>query len=275
LAAVGIPAARSKSLLQQAGLWDRWPLRLSDLDALRTEDESGQSALSHHLKHLAPATDFEETLHGTQLVFASTGCDLISRWRSVSRSQRSLLMGSLRHCWHHPDSAGISRRRVEQIASSLSSSQGAAVFFHAPLLNSSHNMPAEQRIDRLNPGDVDNHDSQLAFEKRIQRSGMRCGVFFHNPGLMIQALISAGGPVVTFSGHNHQIGSIEFDRNTLAIRSVPLGPPSSPESTITMLNAPALGHMSKNGNSRPGYLLATFNNGRLVSVKQRTLGGTV
>ena len=279
LASIGISAARGRSLLKRAGLWDRWPLRPSDLAALRTEDEAGNSALAHHLKHLAPATDFEETLHGTRLVFASTGRDLVSRWRSVGWARRGLLMRSLRHCWRHPDSEGLSRRRVEQIASSLSSSQGAVVFFHSPLLNSSHGIPVEQCLDRLDPGDVgwerygDDLGAQLAFERRIRRGGMRRGVFFHNPGLLIRALISAGGPVATFSGHGHKAQAIEFDRRTLAVRSVPFGPPHAPERTVTMLTAPALGQFPRSGARQPaGYLLATFEDGRLVSMKPRTVG---
>jgi hypothetical protein len=273
LASVGISAARGKPLLQRAGLWDRWPLRPSDHAALRTENESGDPALADHLKHLAPATDFEETLHGTRLVFANTGRDLLSRWRSVGWARRNLLMRSLRHCWRHPDSEGLSRGRVAQIASALSFSQGAAVFFHSPLLNSSCGIPVEQCLDRLDPGEQDDQGSQIAFERRICRGGLRRGVFFRNPSLLIRALLSAGGPVATFSGHGHQAQSIEFDRRTLAVRSVPFGPPLNPERTIAMLTAPALGQLPRNGAQQPGYLLATFEDGRLASVVFRPLHG--
>lgn len=276
LASVGISAARGRSLLKRAGLWDRWLLRPADLAALRTEDEAGDSALADHLKYLAPATDFEETLHGTRLVFANTGRDLVSRWRSVGWARRGLLIGSLRHCWRHPDSEGFSRQRVARIASSLSSPLGAAVFFHAPLLNASHGDPIERRLDRIEPGDVDNHRSQLAFERRLVRGGMRRGVFFHNPGLLVRALISAGGSVATFSGHGHKAQSIEFDRRTLAVRSVPFGPPHASERVVAMLTAPALGQLPRGGARQPaGYLLATFEDGRLVSVTPRAVDGTV
>ena len=278
LASVGISAPRGRSLLKRAGLWDRCPLRPSDHFALRTENEAGESALAHHLKHLAPATDFEETLHGTKLVFANTGRDLISRWRSVGWARRSFLMWSLRYCWRHPDSEGLSRRRVARIASSLSSSQGAAVFFHSPLFNSVNDIPIEKCLDRLDPGDVDDLGAQLAFERRIRRGGIRRGVFFHNPGLLVRALISAGCPVTTFSGHGHQAQSIEFDRQTLAVRSVPFAAPISPKQTVTMLTAPALGQLPRGGTRHPGYpgyLLATFEDGSLISLKPRTIGGTV
>ena len=195
LASVGISAARGRLLLKRAGLWDRCPLRPADHFALRTEDGTGDSALASHLKHLAPATDFEETLHGTRLVFANTGCDLVSRWRCVGWARRGSLMRSLSHCWRHPDSEGFSHRSVARIASSLSSSQGAAVFFHAPLFSSSHGIPVERCFERLDPGDVDDLGSQLAFEHRIRRGGLRRGVFFHNPGLLVRALISADCPV--------------------------------------------------------------------------------
>jgi hypothetical protein len=272
LASIGIPTVRRKLLLKQAGLWDRWPVRPSDKLALRTENAAGDSALAHHLQCLAPATDFEETLHGTRLIFATTGRDLITRWRSVGWARRGLLMRSLRHCVSHPDSEGLSQPRVAQIASSLSSSRGAAVFFHSPLLNPPDSLPVERHLDRLDPGDGDDLATQLAFERRLRRGGLRRGVFFHNPGMLVRALVSAGGPVATFSGHSHRARAIEFNRRTLALRSASFGQRPEPEQTVTMLTAPALGQSCRTGEESPGYLLAAFEDGRLVSVRPRTVG---
>ena len=271
LASVGIPAARTGSLLKRAGLWDRWPLRLSDFDALRTEDESGEPALAHYLRLLAPGTDFALELHGTRLVFASTGCDLLSRWTTVEGPRRGLLLQSLRHCWLCPDSEGLSDGRVGQIAGSLSSARGAAVFFHAPLLNPPEDAKVEECVGQLDPGSGDDLAGRVAFERRIGRSGMRRGVFFRNPGPLVRALVSAAGPVVTFSGHAHQAGAVEIDRSTFAVRSVPAGPPPAPEQTVTMFTAPAVGQLPHQGNQPPGYLLARFEDGRLDSFQRQTL----
>jgi hypothetical protein len=232
---------------------------------------AGDSGLAHHLRCLAPATDFAETLHGTKLIFATTGRDLITRWHSVGWARRGLLMRSLRHCVSHPDSEGLSRRRVARIADALSSSQGSAVFFHSPLLNPVDDAPVEQHLDRLDPGDSDNLASQLAFERHLRHKGLRRGVFFHNPSLLIRALVSAGGPVATFSGHCHRARAIEFDRHNLALRSVPFGQPQDANQTVTMLTAPALGQSCHAGKQPPGYLLATFEDGRLISVRPRVI----
>jgi len=269
--AVGIPASRTRSLLKGAGLWDRWPLRVSDFDGLRTEDESGAAALAHHLVRLAPATDFALELHGTQLVFASTGCDVLARWRSVARPRWGLLARSLANCWRHPDSEGLSLDQVAGIASMLSTTQGTAVFFHAPLLNPPEGAGDEPHVESLDPGEEHDLASRAAFERRIGRGGIRRGVLFHNPGPLIRALVSAAGPVAVFSGHVHRAGAVELDRRTFAIRSVPLARPPANERTVSMLTAPAVGQLPHEGNQRPGYLLATFEEGRLTSLQRRTL----
>lgn len=273
MAAVGIPAPRTKPLLKSAGLWDRWPLRVSDFDGLRTEDESGTPALVHHLTLLAPATDFALELHGTRLVFASTGCDVLARWRSVARPRWGLLARSLWNCWRHPDSEGLSLERVAGIASALSTTRGAAVFFHAPLLNPPEGAGVEEWAGDLDPGEQDDLASRAAFERRIRRGGMRRGIFFHNPGPLVRALVAAAGPVAVFSGHVHRAGAVELDRRTFAVRSVPLARPPADERTVTMLTAPAIGQLPHEGNQQPGYLLATFEDGRLVLLQRRTLAG--
>ena len=116
----------------------------------------------------------------------------------------------------------------------------------------------EHGFDYLRLHVVDSHGEARGRARELLESGSRL-------------LISAGGSVATFSGHGHQAQSIEFDRHTLAVRSVPFGPSHAPERTVTMLTAPALAQLPRNGARQPGYLLATFDDGQLASLKLRTV----
>jgi hypothetical protein len=105
----------------------------------------------------------------------------------------------------------------------------------------------------------------------MRHAGFRCGVSFRNPGALIQELAATSGPVATFSGHLHRAGAIEVDRNTLQVRSShPSGAIAGPH-TIKLLTAPAIGQLKSGERQRPGYLLARFADGALVSVQQRSL----
>ena len=103
---MGMPASRSKSLLQRAGLWSRRPICVADLDAIRTNESAGRSALAHYLIHVAPATDFSLNVHGVRLMFVSTGRDVVSQWRDVEFARLGLLLRSLRHTL---DPSGLGR----------------------------------------------------------------------------------------------------------------------------------------------------------------------
>jgi hypothetical protein len=257
--------------LKAAGLWDRWPLRPADLDALRTVQRNGQPALAHHLTEIAPATDFTLTLGGLQLIFASTGSDVLPQWRNLERVRRGLFLKSLPSTWRYPNSAGLDDQQVEAIARSLSTARGAAVFFHAPLLHGANGAAVDHWLSPEELARQDDVAHRVALEKRLSAAGLRSGVLFRNPGPLLRALASAPGPLVTFSGHVHRATAIELDRRRLSLRSAPLQPPRSAQDTVTLLTAPALGQRGKGENGSPGYLLATFEDGALVGLERRTL----
>jgi hypothetical protein len=271
LEAVGIPASRTKALLQKAGLWSRWPICLADLHALRTNESQGCSDLRHYFTHVAPATDFPLMLNGVRLMFVSTGRDVISQWRDVEFARSGLLLRSLRHAWLHPDSEGLNDSQITQIDSWLQTSGGAALFFHAPLLHVSKPADVGRHIGRIDPRAEDHLTSRIAFELQMKRAGMRNGVCFRNAQPLLQALAARHGPVVTFSGHVHQASAIELDRTELNLHTVDLIPPADPDRTVTMLTAPALGHISAGNHQPPGYFLAHFKDGALVWLDRRSL----
>ncbi len=271
LKAVGIPAGREQAVLRAAGLWSRWPIRPSDLHSLRTTDDSGSPALSSHLTHVAPATDFAISLQGVRLVFASTGCDAISRWRQTERARLPLLVRSLRSLWTNPDSEGLYDHQIDQIAAALEGAGGAALFFHAPLLHAAEGNGINGQVGRLELGDQEKLSSRVAFECRLGSAGVRRGVFFRNPGPLLRAMLAAPAPLVTFSGHVHHASAVELDRGTLAVRGAAFAAPAMPEETMTLLTAPALGQQGTNGSGRPGYLLARFQAGALVRLEHREL----
>jgi hypothetical protein len=267
----GIPRGREKAILQAAGLWSRWPIRPSDLASLRTTDDSGSLALSFHLAHLSPATDFAISLHGLRMVFASTGSDAISQWRRTERARLPLLVRALGSLWTHPDSEGLYDGQVDQIAASLEGAKGAALFFHAPLLHAAKGNGIDGQVGQLDLRGQDELGPRVALERRLGASGVRRGVLFRNPGPLLRAMVSAPGPVVAFSGHVHHPTAIEVDRGTLAVRPAGFGPPDMPGETVTLLTAPALGQQPAHANSPPGYLLARFHAGALVGLKRLEL----
>lgn len=272
LGAVGIPAGRSSRILRDAGLWDPWPLRPSDRHTLRTEDEAGRPGLAYHLALLAPATDFHLTVRGMRLVFASTGRDVLPRWREVEWSRLGFLLRSLRSSWDDPDCEGFTDAQLAAMNGALDGARGAALFFHAPLLHPHPRESVEKRLDRLDPGDRDDQASQLIFERRLFATGLRRGVVFRNVGPLIRMLASHRNPLAVFSGHVHRSSAIAFDPPSLRLRSVPFAVPQAPDRTVSLLTAPALGHVRFPGSEPPGYLLASFEGGRLAALECRPVG---
>jgi len=272
LGAVGIPAGRSSRILRDAGLWDPWPLRPSDRHILRTEDDSGRPGLSYHLALLAPATDFHLTVRGMRLVFASTGRDVLPRWREVEWSRLAIVLRSLRSSWEDPDCEGFTDAQLAAMTGALDGARGAALFFHAPLLHPHPREPVEKRLDRLDPGDRDDLGSRIAFERRLFATGLRRGVVFRNVGPLIRTLASHRNPLTVFSGHVHRSSAIAFDRASLRLQSMPFAAPQTPDQPVSLLTAPALGHVRFPGSEPPGYLLASFEGGRLAALECRPVG---
>jgi hypothetical protein len=269
--ALGIPASRTKAVLQAAGLWSRRRLHLSDLDAVRAFENSGRSDLAHYLSEIAPATDFALTFQGVRLMFVATGRDITQRWREVEFARFGLFLRSLRHALLCADSEGLSDAQVTQIASWVRAPGGAALFSHAPLLRVTHLAEIGLRVGCVDPRAEDNLASRIAFELRLERAGVHQGVCFRNPAPVLRALAAAPGPVVMFSGHVHQATAIQLDRSSLVLQTAHPIPPTDPDHTVTLLTAPALGQVSDDRRQAPGYFVAHFKEGALVQLDRRTL----
>jgi hypothetical protein len=270
-AAVGIPWTKRKHLLRKAGLWDCWPLCRQDIDALRTTDEAGVAALSDYLVRVNPATEFCCSLRGLRLLFTSTGSDILGKWHELERARWGLLLRGL-HTLVHPNSEGFSEGQLARIRTALQQGGSTALFFHAPLLATRGNVGIQERLARLDPGRQDSIAARVRFERRLQRAGFRCGVSFRNPGVVLQELAAAAGPVVTFSGHAHRADAIEIDRRTKQVRSIDPNQAAARPDTIKLLTAPAVGHLESGvRQGPPGHLLARFGDGALVSLEQRAL----
>jgi len=271
LEAVGIPAKSCGSLLRKAGLWDAWPLSRRDIDALRITDAAGTPALAGFLRQVAPAIDFCCSLAGVRLICLSSGCDILAKWREVEHARWGLLLRGLRTARYHPDSEGFSEDCLARIRGWLQAGRGSALFFHAPLIAAGADARIQERPARLDLEPQHSLGARIRFERRLQRAGLRCGVSFRNPGVIIQEIAAATGPAVTFSGHLHRAGALEIDRRTMKIRTIDPNQAVAGRDKIPLLTAPALGQLDPEGRGRPGYLLARFVDGALVSVKQHDL----
>ena len=269
--ALRIPAARTKALLQAAGLWSRRRLHLADLDALRAFENSGRSDLTHYLSEIAPATDFSLTFQGVRIMFVATGRDITQRWREVEFARFGLFLRSLRHALLCADSEGLSDAQVTQIASWVRAPGGAALFSHAPLLRVTHLAEIGLRVGCVDPGAEDNLASRIAFELRLEQAGVHRGVCFRNPAPLLRAFAAAPGPVVMFSGHVHQATAIQLDRSSLVLQTAHPVPPTDPDHTVTLLTAPSLGQVSDDRRQAPGYFIAHFKDGALVTLDRRML----
>ncbi len=275
LVEVGIPAARTRGLLQAAGLWGSLPLRPADLDALRSHEPSGRTALAQHLHLLAPETDHRVTFGALELIFLSTGRDMLPRWRSLEPGRRMLLVRALPTTWLHPDLEGLREAQIRSLEADLeharAAGHGAAVFLHAPLLHPPARGRVEDRIDRLDPGEDASLRGCVGFERQLQRSGLRHGVFFRNPGPFVRALAQARVPVAAFSGHVHHGHTMLFDRESLTLRSAPWGELPCDGTLGALVTAPSLGQTDVTRQERPGYLLARFDAGRLRAVTRQAV----
>jgi hypothetical protein len=269
---IGIPRARARGLLRAAGLWDAWPLAAADLDALRSREPSGRSALAQHLLHVAPRTDHSVGIDALELVFASTGRDLLPRWRALERARRGLLVRALRTTWSWPDLEGLHDAQIAAVdaafAQAARAGRGAALFLHAPLLHPPERGGVEERVARLDPGSDDGLAERVAFERRLFSSGLRRGVFFRNPAPLVRSLRARRAPVAVFSGHVHRAHAMTLERDGGALASTPLADAATCAERVAFVSGPALGQTDVRAEEQPGYLVARFAGGRLAGVER-------
>lgn len=277
LGELGLPHARTSALLRAAGMWDPWPFRLSDLDALRSREPDGRSALAQHLLFLAPRCDRSVRFGSLSLVFASTGRDVLPRWRALERGRLSLLVRALPSTWEHPDLEGLAGEQVLDIARAFevahAEGRGAALFLHAPLLHPPERGPIEARVPRLAPPAADDLASRVAFERSLRRSGLRRGVLFRNAAPLVHALRRAPTPVAFFAGHVHRGHAATLARADGTLRSTPLAGTFSDAERVALVTAPSLGQTDVRGEETPGYLTAHFEHGALAGVTRHSVTG--
>lgn len=269
-ASAGLPARRVAEALRRAGLWDSQPWRLSDLRCLRTTDDRGRYGLADHLLELAPTGDYVRELGDISLAFLSTGRDVLPRWRSVEPGRRRVMLRALPGSWEHPDSEGLSLQQLALAATAMRRGKGAALFFHAPLFNPP---PATKIEDRLPVLHAPSQSASFGkYERRLARSGLRQGVFFRNPGALVEEFGEATGETTVFSGHVHQPHAAAYDPHRGGLRSV--GFPLRPDgfARVHLLNAPASGQTAMQHGQAPGYLTARFEDGVLVEAERHRLG---
>jgi 3',5'-cyclic AMP phosphodiesterase CpdA len=269
----GIPVPRTTPLLRAAGLWDALPWRLSDLDALRSREPSGRTALAHHLRELAPTTDRTATIGALDLVLVSTGRDLAPRWRSLERQRLAHFLRALPTTWLYPDLEGMGEPQLARIADAIAASRaggrGVALFQHGPLLHPPERRPVEAHIERLDPGDDDGIAGRVAFERRLRASGLRRGVFFRNPAPLVRTLRRAKTPLAVFAGHTHRTHAMALDAADGALRSTPLASAASDAERVALVSAPSLGQTDVLCEETPGWLAARFAGGALAEVAFR------
>ncbi len=268
---VGIPFDRARGVLRLAGLWDRWPVRATDIDHLSVRGSAGEPALAEYLTRVAPATDYCCRARGLRLICASTGCDVLAKWRQLEPARWGDLLRSLHTSRDWPDSEGFSEAQLGRVRSWLRGPQGTALFFHAPLLSPPGDTARSSVLTYLRRPTRKARVERVAFAGPAGRAGLRSGVAFRNSGTLIHDLVESPGSVVAFSGHLHRPSALEVDRRTLRVRQLPVdGAVSRPE-TITLLTAPAIGQSTPDHRHPPGYLLARFVDGSLVSLRRCTL----
>jgi hypothetical protein len=267
----GLPQSEAERAMRLAGMWGAWPLHRHDLEALQTDEADGRPALRHHLRGVAPATDFTVDIDDLRLIFMATGRDILPRWRTVERGRLGMLARSIPVSYHHPDCEGLSESQIAALRTALDGCRSAALFFHAPLLNPMPGVTVDAHLDRLEPDDDSSLPARIRFERHLFSTGMRHGVFFRNPALFVRTIRSFNGSLTAFSGHVHGTHAFELEPRTGAARSVAVAQATGNGDAHTLLNAPALGQTATRDGEPPGYLLARFDGGRLTAMHRPAL----
>jgi len=270
LQAVGLSAAEGRELLRATGRWGRGWLRPSDLDALRVYDEQSRPALLPYLQHISPGHDFVCNLGGLRMIFLSTGCDALARWRTLDRNRLGSLAASPWNLWRLPDAEGLNDEQAAWLSGLLQDPQPTAVFSHAPILHPGDGPYDDQALSfSHSPRDR----AQLRLERRLRCAGFTAGGCLRNSGVVLHALAQAPGPVALFSAHVHRAGAVRLDRrrgclHCLPLQALPANMLQPDRCDPLFLSAPAVGQLSPTGDGQPGYLFAEFQAGQLVDLQR-------
>lgn len=271
LGAIGLTKSETRRVLRESNLGAGGPPRPRDLCALQTRDAMGRTALAHHLRLLAPSTDYAIDVAGMRLIFASTGCDALVDWINLGKQRPIQFLRSLSSAWKTPDSVGFDDEQIGWITDALQNTRGAAVFFHAPLLHVDNDPETGNRLNSLPPFPWSLSRDSSRVERLWQRAGLRKGVSFSHAGKLLESFLAAPIPVTTFSGHIHRATRIDLSRADRRMSVRPLSSPIEPAVSIQLLTGPAVGQADLDGTVAPGYLLANFDKGYLTDLRQENL----
>ncbi len=271
LGALGLTKSETRELLRLSPLGKGGIASPGDLRSLETHDRQGESALARHLSLLAPSGDYSVDVAGMRLIFASTGCDAVAKWREVARRNPVKFLRSLASSWRIPDSLGFDEQQIVRISELLSGASGAAIFFHAPLLNPPTTTAGSAGFSTATKGSPWEMPPFQGMETKWQRAGLRKGVSFLHASALLEQLIRSGLPVTTFSGHIHRATRLDLAVSERRLYQRPVSSTINEGRTIQLLTAPSVGQTDPGGLSDPGYLLACFDHGRLKGIELRSL----
>src|SRR5262249_36641242 len=133
----------------------------------------------------------------------------------------------------------------------------------------SHAGPVHALVSQL---DIERFESDLAFERWLAKSRLRCGVLFHNSRAIVRLLRATPAPLTWFSGHVHRRGAFFMDKASGAVGAL-AQPLSDGGDRVEFLQVPALGLHGNRPHDESEYLLAVLRAGRLMRYRYCNLRG--
>lgn len=263
----GVSRPRLRAALRAAGHWDKAPLRPADYDAVRTASDEFSAPLFDFARELSPLSRGGLRIGPLELLFANTGADAALHWRGLERSRLpTLVRAHLAHGTSEPPSEGLAEGEVAWLADAIARAPGAAIFCHAPAFALAEGVDA---ADLRGPLDAIADGRPVRADAALRKAGIAGGSMLRGGAALIGALARADRPVALFSGHIHRASGAALDLASKRAHATPLQ--ALPDSPIGQATAPALGVWGDGEAGAPGYLLATFEDGALVSLARRAL----
>lgn len=264
---LGLGKSELRAALQSADCWDPAPLRISDLESLRSRDRSGVTALDDFRRALAPATEYHVDLSGVRLVFASSGRDLLPRAFGLERGRRRLFVRTIARSLDPPDLEGLHDAQVAAIGEAFAGCDSAVLFLHAPPLAGAKERFAPLRLGAgIAPLGAAQEVRRVA-ERALLATGLREGVVFRNGPALLDVLLRHSSARAVVSGHVHRFGCAVVDPASTTLRAgAPR--PGSTDPGVALLTAPSAALHRPGGREPSGWLLLRLDHGHLTSVQR-------
>lgn len=262
-----VPDDMLEAYLTATGQLTRGKYRLSDVNAIRTNDGQNHS-LGYYYLLINPFDDYFFDAGGNRFIFLDTKSDAACHFSNLLTRRGFALFSDI----EHPSSHGISDAQVRFLETVADTGRNITLFCHAPVLNSPSN-PMESdplpdtelmmpRMKDARPGD---------FERELQRADLSLSVIFHNQYAVLNTLISNPNNTVVLSGHNHRLDELGLDKASQRLYRCRYPGESRAERDFTerlfLLQTPSLGHVQRSEQERvePSYRLMEYDRGRMVS----------